>query len=130
MRRPGGDDPIGVHTINDSFANVQRHWAKPTWINFYGTPRHVNTAKPLVNLPGSKKLDRAKLTRAMNTGMMPGSTYRGRALIACSVKRDVAEPRCIENGEGAFDLSALPVRPPPPPRICIITLDSWGAVFG
>ena len=102
--RLGRDDVVGVAYIN--LADVpqlgdsphSKMWGVPTWLDLYGAPAHAGGSS---NEGGSKLLrkfgqqfesSRDELTRQMNSGVLPGSAYRGRVMI-CAFLQDVNEAR-------------------------------------
>ena len=102
--RLGRDDVVGVAYIH--LADIPqlgdtpnwKTWSVPTWVDLYGAPAHVGGSS---NEGGSKlqkkfgqqfESSRDELTRQMNSGVLPGSAYRGRVMISAFLQ-DVNEAR-------------------------------------
>ena len=69
----------------------------PTWVDLYGAPAHFSThdessSRWVRNITRTLEGTGQELARKMNSGLVPGSTYRGRILIAVHLQ-DVDEAR-------------------------------------
>ena len=91
------DDAIGVAYINladvpESRDNPHtKRWGVPTWVDLYGAPAHVRTheesaSKWVRGLTRTVEGAPQELARKMSNGQVPGSTYRGRVLIAAQLQ--------------------------------------------
>lgn len=97
--RRSRDDTVGVAHIN--LADVPQRtdsphskiWGVPRWVDLYGAPAHAGGASNGSNSSLLTKFgSRAELTRKMNSGVLPGSAYRGRVMISAFLL-DVKEAR-------------------------------------